>query len=59
MKKLSEKEYYSEDFWFNSLHLHEDNIEVNNYGKDYYGYKLIERVALKLNDVPENGYIVF
>lgn len=59
MKKLSEKKYYSEDFWFNSLHLHEENIEVNNYGKDYYGYKLIERVALKLNDIPEDGYIVF
>ena len=56
---MSEKEYYSKDFWFDNLHLHEDNIEVNNYGKEYYGYKLIASVALKLSDIPEDGKIVF
>ena len=52
---MKEKDYYNIDYWFNNPTEHED---VDNYGKDYYGYKIYENIILKLADVPSEGYIV-
>jgi len=45
------KEY---KYWFDSP---EEHAVVGNYGKEYYGYKIIDRLVSKL-EIPDAGYIV-
>ena len=52
---MSEKEFYSKEYWYDSPEQHSD---VDNYGKSYYGYQILEKVILQLEDIPKEGYIV-
>jgi len=51
----SERKFYNEDYWFKNTHLHG---EVNGYGLEYYVCKIYRDVIFKINDIPDNGYIV-
>ena len=51
----TEKKFYDENFWFYQIEQHGD---VENYSNKYYAYQLFEKIILKLNDIPDNGYIV-
>mgnify|MGYP003626766389 FL=1 len=52
---MSEKQFYSKEYWYDSPEEHSD---VDNYGKNYYGYQILEKVVLQLQDIPKDGYIV-
>ena len=45
-------ENYDIDYWFNQTKLHGT---VDDYGKNYYAYKIFERAILPLTDLPD-GY---
>jgi len=51
---MDESNYYGVNFWYNELEKHGDTQE---YGVDYYAYKIFNRLILRLSDIP-NGYIV-
>ena len=51
----NEQEYYSEAYWYNNPTKHAD---VDNYGENYYAYKIYQNVILKIPDIPDEGYIV-
>tara|TARA_R110002020_G_scaffold225140_6_gene435253 strand:- start:148 stop:750 length:603 start_codon:yes stop_codon:yes gene_type:complete len=53
-----EESFYNPEFWFNNTNLHNQKQNVNGYGKEYYVYKLYENLVLKINNIPDNGYIV-
>lgn len=55
---MQEKKYYDINFWFDDLEKHKANQEINNYGKEYYVYKLYENIVLNMKNIPKNGYIV-
>ena len=50
-----ENKFYKKEYWYDNSEEHSD---VDNYGEDYYAYKIYKNIALKLQDVPDNGYIV-
>tara|TARA_Y100001951_G_scaffold105277_1_gene121402 strand:+ start:6307 stop:6888 length:582 start_codon:yes stop_codon:yes gene_type:complete len=50
-----EQEYYSEAYWYNNPTEHAD---VDNYGENYYAYKIYQNVILKISDIPTEGYII-
>ena len=52
---MFESDFYSIDFWFNQIEKH--GGEVNNYGSNYYAYKIFEQLICKLTDIPD-GFIV-
>ena len=41
---MSEKQFYSKEYWYDSPEEHSD---VDNYGKNYYGYQILEKVVLQ------------
>lgn len=53
-----ERKYYSSNFWYNEINSHVYNQDVNEYGREYYVYKIYDEVVRKIKDVPEDGYIV-
>ncbi len=50
-----ENNFYSKEYWYDNSEEHSD---VDNYGEDYYAYKIYKNIVLKLQDVPDDGYIV-
>ena len=50
-----ENNFYSKEYWYDNSEEHSD---VGNYGEDYYAYKIYKNIVLKLQDVPDDGYIV-
>ena len=52
---MPETQYYSKDYWYHNSEAHDD---VDNYGELYYGYQIYKNIVLKIDDIPENGYIV-
>ena len=54
---MSEKKYYTEGFWFTAEgQIHHGDVAA--YGEDYYANRLYTQLLTKLNDVPDNGYVV-
>jgi hypothetical protein len=51
---MTENESYDRDYWFNQIEKHGN---VNDYGTDYYAYKLFDHIITKIKDIP-NGKIV-
>lgn len=54
----NEKKYYDSNFWFNQINEHNQKQNVDDYGKNYYVYKIYENLIKKITDIPKNGYIV-
>ena len=50
-----EDKFYKKEYWYDNSKQHSD---VDNYGEDYYAYKIYKNLVLKLQDVPDDGYIV-
>jgi hypothetical protein len=50
-----EKQKYTKEFWFDQHHLHG---EVHEYDNRYYANNLYENIVKKINDIPDDGYIV-
>lgn len=55
---MSEEKYYNEKFWFTDLESHNYEQSIDGYGEQYYVYKLYDHVVTKINNIPEDGYIV-
>ena len=53
-----EEKYYNKSFWFENTENHNQRQNVNGYGKDYYVYKIYKNIILKMNNIPNEGYIV-
>ena len=51
---MKEKNYYSENFWFNKL----ENHGIDAYDETYWAYIMFKEIVCKLTDIPEGGYIV-
>jgi hypothetical protein len=52
---MIESDFYCDKFWYTDVEKHGGN--VNNYGVNYYAYKLFEKIILKLTDIPD-GFIL-
>ena len=50
-----EQKFYSQSYWYDNPLEHDD---VSNYDENYYVYKIYENLILKLNDIPDDGFIV-
>tara|TARA_R100000008_G_scaffold86872_1_gene82240 strand:+ start:2943 stop:3521 length:579 start_codon:yes stop_codon:yes gene_type:complete len=50
-----EKKYYNEEYWYDNPSEHAD---VDNYGENYYAYKIYKNIILNISDIPNDGYIV-
>jgi len=55
---MSEAKYYNEKFWFTNTENHNHNQDVAGYGKEYYAYKIFDKVITKIKDIPNDGHIV-
>lgn len=55
---MKEEQYYNKDFWFQNTENHNQRQNVNGYGEEYYVYKIYKNIILKMNNVPNDGYIV-
>lgn len=53
-----EEKYYNKSFWFENTEKHNQRQNVNGYGEDYYVYKIYKNIILKMNNIPNEGYIV-
>lgn len=51
---MKESKYYSKEFWFKDLIKH----GITDYNESYWAYVMFKEIILKLNDIPDNGYIV-
>ena len=50
-----ENNFYNKEYWYDNSQEHSD---VDNYGENYYAYKIYKNLILKLEDIPDTGYIV-
>jgi len=53
-----EEHYYNKNFWFQNTEKHNQRQNVNGYGEEYYVYKIYKNIILKMNNIPNDGYIV-
>lgn len=50
--------YYNSNFWYNQINSHNQNQDVNEYGENYYVYKIYKDIVTKIKHIPNDGYIV-